>query len=123
MTGRLRAVARRLRLEAGALAIARRDPRVPRAARVLIALTLAYALSPIDLIPDVVPVLGLLDDLLVVPLGLWLALRLVPDGVMDDARARAHRQPTDAAALSRLGLALTLAAWAAAALAAWHVLR
>jgi len=58
-----------------------RDPRTPWAARVILWLSLAYAFSPIDLIPDIIPVIGYLDDLLIVPLGIWLALRLVPQEV------------------------------------------
>lgn len=70
--------------------IAARDPRTPRAARVVAALVAAYALSPIDLIPDVIPVLGLLDDLLLVPLGLVLAIRLIPEALMVEFRQRAE---------------------------------
>jgi uncharacterized membrane protein YkvA (DUF1232 family) len=81
--------ARRLETEVYALYLAARDPRTPGHARLLAALVLAYALSPIDLIPDFVPVLGLLDDLVLVPLGIWLVVRLVPPAVLADARARA----------------------------------
>lgn len=84
-----RRLAARLRREARALWLAGRDPRVPWAARVLIVAVVAYALSPVDLIPDFLPVIGHLDDLVLVPLGLWLALRMVPDAVWQDCRARA----------------------------------
>ena len=83
------AFARRLRGELGALRLAYRDPRTPRCAKWLLAGTLAYALSPIDLIPDFIPVLGHLDDLLILPLALWLSLRLIPPQVLADCRARA----------------------------------
>ncbi|MFN0184693.1 MAG: YkvA family protein, partial [Aquabacterium sp.] len=63
-----------------------RDAETPWFARLTAGLTVAYALSPIDLIPDFVPVLGLLDDVLIVPLGIWLALRLTPDGVKSRCR-------------------------------------
>lgn len=89
LLARLRAAAKRLKTEIGALALAARDPRVPWPAKLLAAALVAYALSPLDLIPDPIPVLGQLDDLLILPLGIWLVLRLVPPAVMADLRARA----------------------------------
>jgi len=68
---------------------AARDTQAPLAARVLAWGVAAYALSPIDLIPDFIPVLGYLDDLLIVPLGLWLVMRWMPEAVLTDARAKA----------------------------------
>lgn len=73
-----------------ALWIAARDPRVPRGAKLVAGVAAAYALSPIDLIPDFIPVLGYIDDLILVPLGVWLALKLVPDPLMAEFRARAE---------------------------------
>jgi uncharacterized membrane protein YkvA (DUF1232 family) len=70
---------------------AARDPAAPWTPRLLALLVAAYALSPIDLIPDFIPVLGWLDDLLLVPLGLWLVLKLMPPAVMARARERAQR--------------------------------
>ena len=81
--------ARRLVAEAYALYLASRDPRVPWYARALAGLVAAYAFSPIDLIPDFIPVLGLLDDAIIVPLGIALVLRLVPAEVMADCRSQA----------------------------------
>jgi uncharacterized membrane protein YkvA (DUF1232 family) len=69
---------------------AARDPRTPIYVRVLALLVAAYALSPIDLIPDFIPVLGYLDDLVLIPLGLALVVRLLPAAVLDSARARAQ---------------------------------
>jgi uncharacterized membrane protein YkvA (DUF1232 family) len=83
--------ARRLKTELYALYLAYRDPRVPWHARVVAACVVGYAFSPIDLIPDVVPVLGYLDDLILVPLGIVLALKLIPTPVMDECRERAKR--------------------------------
>jgi uncharacterized membrane protein YkvA (DUF1232 family) len=68
---------------------AARDPQAPIGARLLAGLVAAYALSPIDLIPDFIPVLGYLDDLLIVPLGLLLVMRLMPDEVLNNARTKA----------------------------------
>ena len=119
---RVRAAAERLRRDVDALVIAYRDPRVPTGARVVIGLTVAYALSPVDLIPDVIPVLGVLDDLLVVPLGLWLALRLVPDGVIEEARQRAQEAPGETLSLKQTGFRIVLGLWAACVVAAWVVL-
>ena len=101
MLRRLKDWARALKREVVAVWIAARDPRTPVAARIVAGLVAAYALSPIDLIPDVIPVLGLLDDLLIVPLGLALAVRLIPPALMAECRARADalaRRPTSRAA-------------------------
>ena len=83
--------AKKLKTEIHALLIAYRDRRTPWPARVLVVLVVAYALSPIDLIPDFIPVLGYLDDLVLLPLGIALAIRLIPAEVMDDARKTAAR--------------------------------
>lgn len=72
-----------------ALYIAARHPDVPLPAKVVIGLVVAYALSPIDLIPDFIPVLGWLDDLLLIPLGLWVAIRLIPIDIWRECQARA----------------------------------
>ena len=81
--------ARKLRQDVVAVALAMRDPRVPWYARALGACIVAYALSPIDLIPDFIPVIGYLDDLVLVPLGLLLILRLIPAEVLAEYRAAA----------------------------------
>jgi uncharacterized membrane protein YkvA (DUF1232 family) len=83
--------ARTIRREGTALYIAVRDPCMPWYARALGAAVVAYALSPIDLIPDFIPVIGQIDDLLIVPLGMWLAVRLIPVEVIADARAAAEK--------------------------------
>jgi uncharacterized membrane protein YkvA (DUF1232 family) len=79
-----------LKTELLALASASRDPRVPWYAKAIAGLTVAYAVSPIDLIPDFIPVLGQLDDAVIVPLGLGLAIRLIPHSVMEEHRAKAR---------------------------------
>ena len=87
---RLRRRAQRLELEFVALVLVMRNPRTPRIAKALLWISLAYALSPIDLIPDGIPVLGLLDDLIIVPAGIWLALRLTPRDLLDASRREAR---------------------------------
>lgn len=116
----LRRRARALKVETIALYHVARDPRVPWYARLFVGVVVAYALSPIDLIPDFVPILGYLDDLILIPLGIALALRMVPRDVLDECRARAERdasRPT-----SRAAMLAIIAIWlASAALVAWLV--
>jgi uncharacterized membrane protein YkvA (DUF1232 family) len=85
----LRIKAAALKHEIFALYLAVRDPRTPWYAKIVVLCVVAYALSPIDLIPDPIPVLGLLDDLVLLPLGIYLALRLIPQEVVTDCRGRA----------------------------------
>lgn len=80
--------AKSLKREVIVLNHAYHDPRCPIVAKVVAVATIAYALSPIDLIPDFIPVLGQLDDLILVPAGLWLSIKLIPKEVMDDARKK-----------------------------------
>jgi len=117
----LKARASELKRETYVLYLAVRDPRTPWYARAIAAAVVAYALSPIDLIPDFIPVIGYLDDLIVVPLGIALALKLVPANVMADCRTQAlaaERLP-----MSRTGAAVIIALWLAAAVLAFLVLR
>lgn len=81
---------RALKREAYALSIAMRDPRTPWYARAFLALVVAHTFSPIDLIPDFIPVLGYLDDLIITPLGIFLALKMIPPAVMAEARQQAE---------------------------------
>lgn len=89
---RLRGWARSLQKETYALYLAARHPDVPWYAKAWVACVVAYALSPIDLIPDFVPILGYLDDLILVPLGIALALKMVPPAVMEACRAEAAQR-------------------------------
>jgi uncharacterized membrane protein YkvA (DUF1232 family) len=110
-----------LRINAHAVWLAARDPRVPWTARALALLIAAYALSPIDLVPDFIPVIGLLDDAILIPAGLWLVTRLVPPALMAEHRASAEaaaRRP-----VSRAGIAIVLLIWALALLLFWALLR
>lgn len=119
--------ARQLKVEVYALYLAYRDPRVPWYARVFAACVVGYAFSPIDLIPDFIPVLGYLDDLILIPLGVALALKLIPPDVMAESRARAQEvmragKPVNrAAAVGIVLIWLVLAALAARW--AWLALR
>src|ERR1700688_1679667 len=89
MLSRMKTWARRLNRDGHAIYLASRDPRVPWYAKVLALAVAGYALSPIDLIPDFIPVFGYLDDLILVPLGIWLVLSLIPDDVLAELRAQA----------------------------------
>jgi uncharacterized membrane protein YkvA (DUF1232 family) len=86
---RVKTWARALRRDAHAIRLASRDPRVPWPVKLLALAVAGYALSPIDLIPDFIPVLGYLDDLIIVPLGIWLVIALIPEDVMREYRAMA----------------------------------
>ena len=107
--------ARHLKAEIYALYLAYRDPRVPWYARVFVACVVGYALSPIDLIPDFVPVLGYLDDLIVLPLGLSIALRLIPVEVMEDCRAQARERMAGGKPRNWLAAGVIVAIWLALA--------
>ena len=104
-----------LRREVVALCLAVRDRRCPWYARLLATVVIAYALSPIDLIPDFIPVLGLLDDLVLVPLGLLAVRRLVPTEVLADARQQAETEAAPPA--SRLAAVVIVAVWLGLAVA------
>ena len=103
--------ARQLQAEVYALYLAYRDPRVPWYAKAVAACVVGYALSPIDLIPDFIPVLGYLDDLVLIPLGIALVLRMIPPAVMDECRARAHAELVDGKPVSRAAAAVIVMIW------------
>jgi uncharacterized membrane protein YkvA (DUF1232 family) len=113
---RLRQWARTVKRDVLILYLAARDPRVPWYAKVVAAGVAAYALSPIDLIPDFIPVLGYLDDVIIVPLGIGLALRLIPPSLLEEHRhtaiERSQQRPT-----SYVGAAIILSMWCVAAVA------
>ena len=88
MLEKLKARARAFKNEAFVVYLAAKDPRTPWYAKVVAFITIAYALSPIDLIPDFVPILGYLDDLFIVPAGIALAIRLIPAEVLEEARGK-----------------------------------
>lgn len=113
---RLRSARRELRVLAAAI----RHDRTPWPAKVLAVLVVAYAVSPIDLIPDPIPVLGLLDDAVLLPLGIMLVRRLVPPDVLEECRQR----PTTStrATLRWAGAAIVLGAWLGAVALAWWLI-
>lgn len=124
MLARWKDRARKLKREVYALYLAYRDPRVPRHARIFAGCVVVYALSPFDLIPDFIPVVGYLDDLVLVPLGIALALRMIPAEVLADCRVEAQRLIEQGKPVSRLGAALMIAIWLlVAALIVWLVAR
>ena len=108
--------AHHLKAETFALYLAARDPRTPWYAKILVAGIVAYAFSPIDLIPDFVPILGYLDHLVLIPIGITLAIKMVPRAVLDECRARAHETMQKGKPVSRvvgavLSLATLFAVW------------
>lgn len=118
---RLKTRATALKADTYALYLAARDPRTPLLAKVLAMGVAAYALSPIDFIPDFIPVLGYLDDLLIVPIGLAAAIRLVPTDVMEECRAKALEGGIEK---SRTAAVVIVLVWIAAiALVAYPVVR
>ncbi|MGZ5862960.1 MAG: YkvA family protein [Methyloceanibacter sp.] len=118
MLHRLRSWAAEMGRDVLAVWIAARDPRVPWYAKVVAATVAAYALSPIDLIPDFIPVLGYLDDLVLVPLGILLVVQLIPAGLMQEFRAEAARRMEQPR--SRIGAVVIALIWVgAAALILW----
>ena len=103
--------AQRLKQEVHALYLAAKDPRVPWHAKLLAACVLAYALSPIDLIPDFIPVLGHLDGLILVPLGIYLVLKMVPDEVMAECREKARAMANQNKPTNWIAAAIIIAIW------------
>jgi uncharacterized membrane protein YkvA (DUF1232 family) len=106
---------RALKVEAYTLYVACRDPRVPWYAKVFAACVVGYAFSPIDLIPDVIPVLGYLDDLVLVPLGILAARRMIPVAVLGDCRQRARAVMAQGRPTSRTAAVVVVVVWVAVA--------
>lgn len=107
--------ARNLKAETFALYLTAGDPRTPWYAKLFVAAIVAYALSPIDLIPDFVPILGYLDDLILVPFGIALAIRLIPGPVLDDCRRKAQESLRDGRPTSRTAAVVIIVIWLALA--------
>ena len=110
----------RLKINAHAVWLAARDHRAPWYARAWGIFIAAYALSPIDLIPDFIPILGLVDDALIIPAGIWIFLKMLPEGLFEE-----HRAAAEAAAerpRSKGGMLLILLIWILAAILLWRLL-
>jgi uncharacterized membrane protein YkvA (DUF1232 family) len=103
--------ARHLKADTLALYLAARDPRTPWYAKLLVAGIVAYAFSPIDLIPDFVPILGYLDDLILIPMGITLAIKLIPHSVLAECRARAQETIQNGKTVSRVAGAVIVVIW------------
>ena len=112
----LRQRARQIKADTYALYLACRHPRTPWYAKALGACVVAYAFSPIDLVPDFIPVLGYLDDLLLVPVGILLTVRLIPPAVMAECRQQANEQLSGTKPVSWAAGAVVVAIWLALAL-------
>ena len=122
MLDRLKLWARRIRTDVLALYVAARDPRTPWYAKAAALIVAGYALSPIDLIPDFIPILGYLDDLIILPLGIRLVVRLTPSDLMAEYRSAAATMTTTR--VSRTAGVIIVLIWTIAILlAAWFVLR
>jgi len=107
----LRQWAKRLRTDVVVLYLAYRDPRTPWYAKLLAVGVVAYSLSPIDLIPDFIPILGYVDDLVLVPLGIALAVRMIPKPVLDDCRIRAQEAAMCAGSVGRVAAIIIVVVW------------
>ena len=118
MLDAIRQWARRIKQDAVMLWFACRDPRTPWLPKIICMLAVAYALSPVDLIPDFIPVLGYLDDAILLPAMIWLAVKLLPAEVVSDCRAQAAEwmQHTERKPVSRWGLVFVLSVWVLALL-------
>src|SRR5215208_8179808 len=112
MLEKLKVRARALKTEAYAIYLAARDPRTPWYAKALIFFVVAHTFSPIDLIPDFIPVLGYLDDLIITPGGLWLAVRMSPPEVLAEARATAATRGVDKT-VGKVGAVIIVWLWIA----------
>jgi uncharacterized membrane protein YkvA (DUF1232 family) len=112
--------AQELKKETYALYLAVKNPRVPWHAKFCAACVVAYALSPIDLIPDFIPVLGYLDDLILVPIGIALTIKMIPPDVLAECRAKAQTRIAQDGFLGRVGAAFVIAVWLALTIWLFH---
>jgi uncharacterized membrane protein YkvA (DUF1232 family) len=111
MTNRWQIRVKQVKSEVLTLYLAYRDPRTPWYARIFTAIVVGYALSPIDLIPDFIPILGFLDDLVLVPAGLLLALKMIPESIMESSREKANALVDTEKPVSRTAAAVIICIW------------
>jgi len=128
ITEKLKTWAKQLKQEIYTLYLVNKDPRVPWFARVFIFCVVGYALSPIDLIPDFIPVLGYLDDIIILPLGIALALKMIPSTVLTECRQKARERlntdrPKSVVTASIVIVALLISIWLSAAWCLWYWIR
>ena len=112
---RLKEHARGLKAEIFALYLASRHPKTPWYAKLLVTCIVAYAFSPIDLIPDFVPILGYLDDLILLPMGIAMAIKMIPQPALTECRIRAQERISAGKPASRVAAAVIIVIWAALA--------
>jgi len=103
--------AKQLKIEIYAIYLAYKDPRVPWYARIFAACVVGYAFSPIDLIPDPIPILGYLDDLILIPLGVVLALKMIPEEVLAECRERSQELMRQKRPVNKLAAGVIIAIW------------
>jgi uncharacterized membrane protein YkvA (DUF1232 family) len=112
-----KARARQLKTEVYALYLAYKDPRTPWYAKVFAAVVVGYAFSPIDLIPDPIPILGYLDDLVLIPLGVYLAVKMIPKPVLEECRMNANRLMAQGKPVNKAAAVIIVLIWILVALA------
>jgi uncharacterized membrane protein YkvA (DUF1232 family) len=122
MLRRLKQWARQLKKQIYIVYLASKDGRVPRYTKVLAILVAAYAFSPIDLIPDFIPVLGYLDDVILVPLGVWLVLKLVPEPVLHDLKKKAEDLLTSGKPKNYIAGVVIVLIWLSVAMGALYLI-
>ena len=106
-----KARARQLKRDVFALMLAYKDPRVPWYARLFVVCLLGYAFSPIDLIPDFIPILGLLDDFILLPMGIFLAIKLIPPSVLAEYREQAQKRVEQGKPKNWIGAVAIVLVW------------
>lgn len=116
-----KSAAKQLKTEVYALYLAYKDARTPWYAKAFAALVVAYAFSPIDLIPDPIPILGYLDDLVLIPLGAYLAVKMIPSQVMEESRAKAVEVMAQGKPVNKVAAVVIVLVWIALAAVAGYL--